>query len=110
MKKFIKTSAALLATLLMLTGCSASDEELIADTWYIEGNDGISLDLRIDGTGKMANEYGMCTWAIVNGNQLQITTYDGDVMTVNIEELSKGKLVISDDDETLTFINKPTSK
>lgn len=110
MKKIIKTSAALLAALLMLTGCSASDEELIADIWYMEGYDEISLDMRIDGTCKMANEYGMCTWTIVNGNQLQITTYDGDVMTVNIDEISKGKLVISDDDETLTFINKPTKK
>ena len=105
MKKLIKTSAALLAALLMLTGCSASDEELIADTWYIEGKDEMSFDLYSDGTCKIANEYGVGKWEIVNDNQLKLTNYYGETQVVTIDEISEGKLVVSSNGRTQTFVN-----
>lgn len=105
MKKLIKTSAALLAALLMLTGCSASDEELLADTWYIEGKDNMSFDLYSDGTCKIANSYGTGKWEIVNGNQLKLTDYYGQSQTVTIDEISEGKLVVSSNGRTQTYVN-----
>ncbi len=104
MKKIL---AILLAAVLMLTGCSATPttEELLADTWYKEGSQDMAFELYSDGTCKIANVYGTGKWSVVNDNQLKLVNYYGESQVADIAEISEGKLVISANGSSITYVN-----
>lgn len=111
-KRNLKMIMPILILALLLGGCSGKSDpqSLILGTWYPEGSEKMAFTFYDDGTCEIANEYGTGKWAIVNDNLLKVTNYYGEADTVTIDEISKGKLVLSSNGHSQTFVNEASEK
>ena len=91
---------------LILAGCK-SKEDMLVGVWYFEGTDEVAFNLYDDGTCDIPGEYGIGTWAVVNGNQLKLTNFYGEAETVSIVSIEKNCLTLGDDDYKIQLWNSP---
>lgn len=67
----------------------------ITGEWYQEDSRGEwAFTLYSDRTCEIDNEYGIGTWAIVNGNHLKLTNNYGETETAKIVSVSARRLVL----------------
>lgn len=99
MKKRIITVAILALILsVALTACGKSLKDQLAGSWYREGRSEPVFTLYDDGTCKIDGEYGTGKWAVVNENQLKLTTFYGESATMGeILGIENGCLTIRND-------------
>lgn len=109
--KRVGAMALLLALVLSLVGCGKSLEKQLVGSWYLEGRNKPNFILYDDGTCNIPNEYGHGTWAVVNDNQLKLTTFYGETAVMTIESLENGCLKGTDSHgNTGTLWNTPQGK
>lgn len=101
-KKLLALGLAVLMLLLCLAGCGNSIKSQLVGSWYLngettydrDGKEGPALILYSDGTCVIASEYGTGTWALVNENQLKLTSFYGESEAKTIESLKNGCLTL----------------
>ena len=86
----------IITMILLLVGCSGkkSYEELLAASWFAEGDSEPAFTLYSDGTCEIDGEYGIGKWSIVNDNQLKLTNYYGETETATIVDIVDGCLTL----------------
>ena len=100
----IVIAAALIA--LMLSACGVSKSQLCR-SWYYEGTSYPAFTLYSDGTCEIDSEYGLGTWAVVNGNTFRLSNFYGETETATIKSVSSTKLVLTDGGYSSTFYSTP---
>lgn len=99
MKKRI-LSVALLALLLSvaLTACGKKLADQLPGSWYREGRSKPLFTLYDDGSCEIDGEYGTGRWALVNDNQLKLTNFYGESVTMGeVKGVEDGCLTIYND-------------
>lgn len=98
MKNLAIRLGSMVMMLLLLVGCSHKNnyEELLAASWFEEGESEPIFTLYSDGTCEIDNEYGTGKWSIVNEDQLKLTNYYGETETVSIISIEDGCLTLGD--------------
>jgi len=95
----------------LFTGCLAScgnSQKDFCQAWYEEGFESPSFILYDDNTCEISGEYGIGTWAIVNGDTIKFTNAYDESTTWQIESISKERLVLLyPDGDALVFWNSP---
>ena len=64
-------------------------------TWYIEGLSDPAFTFYDDGSCKIQGEYGTGKWALVNDDQLKISTFYGETIVITIESIKDGCLTFT---------------
>lgn len=96
---------------LVLVGCGNKYEKQLHGTWYLEGRERPEFTFYDDGTCEIDGEYGTGHWAVVNNNQLKISTFYGEAVVVTIDSIKSGCLTVSNENgNTLIFWNSPHQK
>lgn len=118
MKKMKKALGILLAICLLtslLTGCeNGGKKDPMVGSWYVEGNSTPQFTLYDDGTCEIKGEYGSGTWSVVNGNQLKLTNFYGEVQSAKIKNIEGERMTLGDDEgHEIVLVNQtekePTS-
>lgn len=119
---FLKKAVVILIVLLLFTftscGKSASLEDQLVGSWYINGETSMTRDgtrgpiftFYDDGTCEIATEYGTGRWSVVNEVQLKITNFYGESHTATIINVENGELILEADGEQVTYLNEPHNK
>lgn len=119
---FLKKMVVILIVLLLFTfascGKSASLEDQLVGSWYINGETSMTRDgtrgpifvFYDDGTCDIATEYGTGRWSVVNEVQLKITNFYGESHTATIINVENGELILEADGEQVTYLNEPHNK
>lgn len=95
--------------LLTLAGCAKSLKEEIIGYWFAEGKSTPALTFYENGTVS-AGGSNTATWAIINGNQLQLTqkNYFGETEVITFEATIKsGCLTLTSDETSTRLWNTP---
>lgn len=95
-KKILSAAALALLLTLTLTACGKKLEDRLAGSWYMEGREKPLFTLYDDGTCEIDGEYGTGRWAVVNDNQLKLTNFYGESVTIELVSVENGCLTMQD--------------
>ena len=101
MKSLSIRIGSIIMILLLLAGCGRQKnyEELLAASWFAEGDSEPAFTLYNDGTCEIDGEYGIGKWSVVNDNQLKLTNYYGETETAPIISVEDGCLKLGNSPE-----------
>lgn len=86
-------------------------EKLIIGDWYQQWSDSLTFSIYDDGTVNVPSSYGLGKWSLVNDNQLILSDFYGETMTLKIDDLDDQWLVVYEmengqqSEEKITFWN-----
>jgi len=104
-KRILAFALCVLMLLTVFTGCGGNLEEQLVGAWYSEGGSPEFM-LYDDGTCEIAHSYGSGTWAVVNGDQLKVTDYYGDVdFLATIIKIEDGYMTVKKNGKEMTLVS-----
>ena len=105
MRRFISGILSVLLCVTVLCGCSStySPDQLYGE-WYQEANGQGAFIFLEDGTCYMENHMNTGTWELVNGNQLIISGFHDNPVTIDIKKLKGDRMVIAFEGEKGTLV------
>ncbi len=71
-------------------------KKLLANNWYRQWSDSLTFSLYDDGTVNVPGSYGLGKWSLVNDNQLILSDFYGETITLKIETIDDQWLVVYD--------------
>lgn len=105
MKTTLNKIVIIFLMMISLTSCSGSKS--ISGNWYLPERSEPQFSLYDDGTCQISGQYGTGKWSLINGNELHLINYYGEMQNVTVESVDSNKMVISNGSDRLELYRSP---